>query len=85
MRAPVSRSRPPCGWLRLFAGLAACQSRTMRCVGGLGLLGELALGVAHPLRGWPTRRCGLPFSVGAPAVISSSRSFLAVSEGCWWA
>jgi hypothetical protein len=39
MRAPVSRS-----WPRLFAAVA-CQSVTIRLVGGLGLLGEFAFGL----------------------------------------
>ena len=47
MRAPLSRSRPP------FSSGAACQSATMPLVGGLGLRGELPLGLAHPLVGDP--------------------------------
>ena len=67
-----------------FVGAAACRSVTMPLVGGLGLRGELPLGLAHPLVGDPDAGW-LALAAGAPAVISSRRSFLSVSDGCWWA
>ena len=80
MRAPVSRSRPP----SVLVGRRGFPVGDRALVGGLGLRGELLLGLAHPLAGGP-HAGGLPLRVGAPALTSSRRSFWAVSEGCWWA
>jgi hypothetical protein len=78
MRAPVSRLRSVSGGR---AGLLVCDHSL---VGNLGLAGEFESApriislVAHT----PAAR---GVFLGAPAVISSRRSFLRVSEGCWWA
>ena len=79
MRAPLSRSRPP-----FFRGRGGVPVGDRALVGGLGLRGELLLGVAHLLAGGP-HPGGFARRSGAPALTSSRRSFWAVSEGCWWA
>ena len=51
MRAPVSRSRPPCCGLPVVDGAF---------VGALGLEGELAFGLAHRVVGRPDVAAALP-------------------------
>ena len=68
MRAPVSRSRP------LFSpGAPACWSCDHPLVGGLGLAGEFALGVAHQLVGGPDPG-------GAPGVLRGAGGDLQAAE-----
>ena len=78
MRAPVSRPRP---FSRGRAGLLVGDHSL---VGDLGLAREFEFGLAHHLVGGPDPG-GPGVFFGAPAVISSRRSFLRVSDGCWWA
>lgn len=54
-------------------------------VGGLGLLDKLAFGGAHQLAGGMDPGAARLLLWGAPAVSSRWRSFLRVSDGCWWA
>jgi hypothetical protein len=50
----------------------------------LGLSGELAFGGAHQVVVDQIPALRRVF-FGAPAVISSRRSFFMVNDGCWWA
>jgi hypothetical protein len=84
VRAPVSRSRlRDLRWfgLRRSGGLPV---RDHARVGSLGLVGELAFGVAHPLAGG--KDAG-PLALQGPGAGGDLEppELLAVSDGCWWA
>ncbi len=80
MRAPVSRSRPRL----LFVGRRGRPVGDRAFVGGLGLRGELLLGLAHPLAGGP-HACGFALQRRRAGFDLEPPELWAVSEGCWWA